>query len=78
MLNIVKEGLLYFDVIAATDICCLKEVSDSFLPRALWKKIMETLQILILTIIVTFIILCIILIKSSQAKVFLCTMMPYL
>ena len=35
MLNIVKEGLLYFDVIAATDICCLKEVSDSFLPRAL-------------------------------------------
>ena len=51
ILNLVKKGVLDFHVTTATDIC-MKEVIDSCLRRALWRKIMETLKAFIVTIIV--------------------------
>ena len=45
------KGILYFHATTATD-TCIEEVIDSYLRRALLRKIMETLKALILTIIV--------------------------
>ena len=52
ILNLVKKGILDFHVTTATVDLCMKEVNDSLLRRALWRKIMDTLEALILTIIV--------------------------
>ena len=50
ILKSVKKVVLEFHVTTATDIC-LKEVTDSSPCWALWRKSMETLKALILTII---------------------------
>ena len=51
ILNLVKKAILHFHVTTATDMC-MKEIIDSWLRRALWRKIMEILKALILTITV--------------------------
>ena len=57
-----QKVILDFHVTTATDIF-MKEVINSSLRRSLWRKIMETLKAVILTI---------------PAKVFLFTILPYL
>ena len=47
-----QKIILDFHVTTATVELCMKEVIDSLLRRALWRKIMETLKALILTIVV--------------------------
>ena len=51
ILDLVKKGILDFHVTTAADIC-MKEVIESCLRKALWRKIMEALKALNLTIIV--------------------------
>ena len=47
ILNLVKKGILDFYISTTTDIC-MKEVTDCWIRRALWRKTMETLKALIL------------------------------
>ena len=51
ILKFSQKGILEFHFTIATDVC-IKEVIDSSLQRTLWRKIMEALKTLILTITV--------------------------